>query len=163
MFEIKRWNDLFINPNSGTRVIDHFCRSYSTKKLLIIFCSQKYWRNSDVYVFCKQTSSYVLNEFYAIVMSSWMEKEVILKTKTKNVIKILGIQRAVKNLVPIFQFFFYHVNERERDRILILTFFWNYLHWKHGNWTRDYLTRFSTVFELLNCVTIGFRKINSFD
>ena len=47
-----------------------------------------------------------------------MEKEVILKTKTKNVIKILGIQRAVKNLVPIFQFFFYHVNERERDRIL---------------------------------------------
>ena len=41
-----------------------------------------------------------------------MEKEVILKTKTKNVIKILGIQRAVKNLVPIFQKPFYHVNER---------------------------------------------------
>ena len=32
-----------------------------------------------------------------------MEKEVILKTKTKNVIKILGIRRAVKNLVPMFQ------------------------------------------------------------
>ena len=44
----------------------------------------------------------------------------------------------------------------------ILTFFWNYLHWMHGNWTRDYLTRFSTVFELLNCVTIGFRKIDIF-
>ena len=41
-----------------------------------------------------------------------MEKEVILKTKRKNVIKILGIRRAVKNLVPIFQKKIYHVNER---------------------------------------------------
>ena len=32
-----------------------------------------------------------------------MEKEVILKTKTKNVIESLAIRRAVKSLVPIFQ------------------------------------------------------------
>ena len=41
-----------------------------------------------------------------------MEKEVIIKTKTKNVIKILGIRRAVKILCPYFKNLVYNVDER---------------------------------------------------
>ena len=40
-----------------------------------------------------------------------MEKEVILKTKSKNVIKILGIRRGVKNLCPDFKNLVYNVDE----------------------------------------------------
>ena len=47
----------------------------------------------------KQTLARVLNEFCTIVIFSVMKKEIILKTKTKtkNVIKILGNKRAVKS------------------------------------------------------------------
>ena len=52
-----------------------------------------------------------------------MEKEVILKTKTKNVIEILGIRRAVKSLVPIFQKPCLQCwRKSERDRIIIAWF-----------------------------------------
>ena len=70
--------------------------------------------------------------------------------------------KTIKISLEILNFFkMYQDISWKCDLNSILTFFWNYmyLHWKHGNWTRDYLTHLSTVFELLNCVTIGFRKI----
>ena len=32
----------------------------------------------------------------------------------------------------------------------------------YGNWTRDYLTHVSTVYESLNCVTVELKEINMF-